>query len=221
VRLWPPLPCPSCLIAYPGFAGLCHRCWRILDRQPGLVSDRLVALGLYRGGLGRAIRAGKFRPNPALLQALGERLAARTAAAWPTVRRWTLLPLPADSGRKRRRGIDHTLEIARGLRHALQRNLELTVTIDRGLIRSRSVAMQSTQPRAQRATNVAWTMRWRGALPDPDGSLLIIDDVLTSGASAREARRALAVAGLTVQRMAVIATATQRTPPTADYANRP
>jgi predicted amidophosphoribosyltransferase len=195
------------LRAAAGATGLCASCWRALDRQPGLASASLVALGRYRGGLGRAVRAGKFRPNPTLLQALGEHLALRVARAWPEVRGWTLLPLPADPRRRRRRGIDHTVEVARGLSRALQSWAGAEVTTAVGLVRTRPAATQSTQARTQRLANVAWTMRWYGDLPEPVGKLLLIDDVLTSGASAREARRALAAAGLTVDRMAVIATA--------------
>src|SRR6056297_2841808 len=86
------LPCPACGRRRAGRIGACAPCWHRWVTTAGLPStsvvaaDRLptlIALGAYRGGLGRLVRAGKYRPDHALLDALGAALGARVASGLP------------------------------------------------------------------------------------------------------------------------------------------
>ena len=203
MRLWPPLPCPACLLAAADPEGLCRRCWRSIKSAPSWSSDDLVALGVYRGKLGRVVRAGKFRPDRHLLRALGRHLATRVKQRWPEPQRWLPIPLPSDPTRRRQRGIDHVAEIVAGLSPALG----ALATPVGALVRRRQAPTQSTRNPHDRAHNVAFSMRWEGPPPQDDVALLLVDDVLTSGASAREAYRALHIVTTRRPRMAVVATA--------------
>lgn len=212
MRAWPPLPCPGCLRAAPEPNGLCGGCWRAIDTHPGVHHPTLIALGAYRGRLGRAVRAGKFRPAPALLRALGLRLAQRIQSAWPNSPDWTLVAVPSDPARRRQRGVDHTAEILAGLAQGLALNTERCG----GLMRSRHAPTQSTRHRTERTDNIAYSMRWQAPPLAPSARVLLVDDVITSGASAREARRALRAAGIQTNHMAVIAIANHNPPAGAD-----
>jgi predicted amidophosphoribosyltransferase len=74
---------------------------------------------------------------------------------------------------------------------------------------------------AERAANLAGSMRARtvalrrSGLQHRAARLVVCDDVLTSGSTAREAQRALEATGLAVARVAVVAATPRRFGPTA------
>ena len=110
---WPPLPCPGCGRWLRLVDGACVDCWRRIDAATGPgPGPWLVAVGPYRGELGRLLRAAKYRPCRALLDALGRRLGARVRCGWPDAAGWTVTPVPADDRRRRRRGEDHAARLA-------------------------------------------------------------------------------------------------------------
>ncbi len=166
--------------------------------------EGVAAVGLYEGALRDAVRACKYRGIAPLGALLGH-LAADAAQ-----RRWNgqppladiVVPVPGDSHRIRDRGIDHALVIARGVGVAAG----LPVAPD--LVRRTRVAPRQVGLLAQRrATNL------EGAFVAAEritGAVLLVDDVFTTGATARAAAIALVQAGASV-RVAVVAR-TDRTP---------
>jgi predicted amidophosphoribosyltransferase len=101
----------------------------------------------------------------------------------------TLVGLPSSARSIRQRGYVPAVLIAKTL--ARSRGLE-----SQDLMRfANSVQDQAGLSREQRAKNLEGSMRVRGK---PDGVVWLVDDVVTTGASMREAARALAEAGCTV-----------------------
>lgn len=143
---------------------------------------RLVRLGEYAGPLAEWIREAKFHRNDRLAEDLGRRLGrllAPTAPPGPVV----LVPVPMPWFRRQRRGVDHTLAIARGLSH------ETGWPVVRAL-GARPHALQHASTGSQRPGNVAKAFRRR--LPDLSGrAVVLVDDVLTTGSTLRAASRAL------------------------------
>jgi len=165
----------------------------------------LLALGPYRGTLGRIVRAAKYRPSTPLLRALGSRLGTRVAAHWPGLSRiaW-VVPVPPDAARQRRRGVDHTAVLAGSVAAAV-------ACPDRAravLVRRRPTQPQSRTPWTLREANLQGAIVPRYGGSDCAGSvIMLIDDVSTSGATLRTCRAALLEAGAKEVRAAVIARA--------------
>ena len=129
----------------------------------------------------------------------------------PTV----LVPVPSRPATVRARGHDPTWTITRGaarlLRHAAYDACALRMLHFRA-----RVADQSGLDAAGRAANLAGSMCCpaaslrRLARRRPEAVLVVCDDVLTTGATAREAQRALEASGLRVFAVATAAATRKR-----------
>lgn len=151
-----------------------------------------MRVGPYEGVLRDAILEAKQSAHRALAHALGVELGAqlqRVMHGMPSpLERCVIVPVPTSFRRRMLRGIDHTLAIARGVR--ARTGWELAPILQRS-----HAPHQTGQSLRVRQKNVAQTMRSRPLAPDPaqfaGATLLIVDDVMTSGATLREASRAL------------------------------
>ncbi len=189
---------------------------------PGLACP--VAAGVY-GGVVRAMVVGhKERGLHALRGPLGELLAGAVAVAAGSAGsagaasagvRLVLVPVPSRAASVRARGHDPTYAVCRAAASSLRAaGLDASVW---PLLRLRpGVVDQSGLDRAERAANLAGSMacstsRLR-ALARRGGPVRVVvcDDVLTTGATAREAQRALAAVGVTVAAVAVVAATPRR-----------
>jgi predicted amidophosphoribosyltransferase len=193
VRTWlfPPA-CVACDAPGPALCVACAPSPRdaqtfSLDGVPGF------ALGPYDGALRRAIVAMKHGERDPL-DAFTELLAARAMIDG------VLVPLPTSRGRAAERGFDQGVELARRL--AARRGVSCAeLLVKRG-------APQDRRTRRQRLEAAGrFTLRRCGVLfPE---RVTLVDDVCTTGATARDAVRLLRTAGVDVRRLVVLA----RTPP--------
>jgi predicted amidophosphoribosyltransferase len=142
-------------------------------------------------------------------------LAAAVACELPRGRPLVLVPVPSQSRTVRARGHDpmHAITV-RAARQLRSGGFEVEV---RRLLRVRpGVVDQSGLDAAERAANLAGSMRTRDrsvrGLVRRRGlvRLVVCDDVLTTGSTAREAQRALEAAGLEVVRVATVAATPRR-----------
>jgi predicted amidophosphoribosyltransferase len=154
-------------------------------------------------------RLGLARPLGAAL-ARAAAAAASAGEALPTS--VVLVPVPSAPAAVRQRGHDATLRMtqqaARWLRiHGVH------AQVVRALRHSRRVADQSGLGHAARLHNVTNSMSasglTRAAHRLPDGPFVVVDDIVTTGATLTEAVRAVRAAGVPVVGTAVVA-ATQR-----------
>jgi len=186
---------PRCGICECEGALLCAECraeW-LPNRAVALPAGSLTAsaaLGPYEGGLGVAIRSMKYGGVQGLARELG-------AALLPAIRQVarrapyqvTLVPIPTDTHRVHARGFDHAALLA----HAAGEAARLPV-------RSLLTRVRATDP-LHGASRSARAEFMRGAMlcadeGEPPSAVVLIDDIQTSGATAREAARALRVAGV-------------------------
>ena len=184
---------------------------------PGLVLP--VAAGAYDGVVKAMVVGHKEHGLLALRRPLGDLLAravdtATGAVTGPVV----LVPVPSRPASVRARGHDPTYSVCRAAAHRLRATgLDVTVW---PLLRLRpGVVDQSGLGAAARAANLAGSMacstrRLRAlARVRPRAHVVVCDDVLTTGSTAREAQRALVEVGLGVAAVAVVAaTPLRRTP---------
>jgi predicted amidophosphoribosyltransferase len=219
-----PRTCAGCGV--PGVL-LCPRCAGLLAR-PRLAAPRrvpwgfppAVAAGAYRGPVVPMVNAFKERGRAELAVPLGAALAlavATVAAAVPERRGPVLVvPVPSSTAALRSRGRDHVGELA--ARAVTELCTAGMPAAGRPLLRRRGrVRDSSGLSAAQRRANLAgtFTLDPAGSLL-PEGALLVlVDDVVTSGATLTEAAAALATAsprdGLPV--VAAVVAATPRRPP--------
>ncbi len=180
--------------------------------------------GPYAGPLAAALVAykdgGRRDLRRALAPALADVLAAvlaqdeDVAAAVRAGRRVWLVPVPSSPGAVRRRGdapLNALLGKATGLMAGRTDCALLTGAPCLRLVRR--VADQAGLDHQQRATNLEWAMaaksRWAAALND--SVCVLVDDVLTTGATLAEGARALSAGGAQLV-VAVTVAATQRRP---------
>ena len=147
-------------------------------------------LGPYKGLLRETILQAKFHNDMALLDALGRLLANRllTTGTLPQDRNYGVVPMPEHPDRLLERGFNQCLEIARRLAKDL--NLPLMPTLLRKI---RATPSQRTLSREARLRNVANSF---AADPAVAGRhILLLDDVMSTGATVRHAAASLIAQG--------------------------
>ena len=187
------LLCPACTADLPQLpSALCpqcgeettlgERCGACLKDPPAF--SRTIALFRYEFPVDRLIQALKYGHQLALAAWLGLRLGERLLASDYDV----LLPLPLHPSRLQTRGFNQSLEIARVTSAASGIPMDPAI-----LTRVRATSPQAELPLKERGRNV------RGAFEcsrDLAGRrILLVDDVMTSGATLREAARILKLHG--------------------------
>jgi len=211
---------------------LCPRCRAALPRHgapawptpapAGLAPP--FAAGEYGGPLRALVNAHKERRAFALARPLGHVLAAAVAdlvhavgweAGEPGTVRVVLVPVPSRPAVVRSRGHDPLLRLTRHAAARLRQDGR-PAAVHRLLRPARAVRDQAGLDAGDRATNLAGSLRaTRPAGPDGRGrpGLVVVDDVLTTGATAREAQRALEADGHRVLGIATVAATRRRTGP--------
>lgn len=165
-----------------GSSELCAAC--ASDPPP---YDWARAAGIYVDPLRAALHAFKFHGARALARPLAELMVEQWGRAVPADVD-ALVPVPLAPARERERGFNQATLLAERLARGLGRPVK-----PRWLRRARPTPPQSELGAAERWANVRNAFQ---AAPAVVGRhLLVVDDVLTTGATAAECARALRAAG--------------------------
>jgi ComF family protein len=197
--LAPPL-CWSCRAPAARGAALCSGCRRALGFLPRgaitLSGVRVWAPVAYEGPARDLVRALKFR---GALSLAGEMAALAVASAPEELLRGVLVPVPLHPVRERRRGFNQAAALAGAI--ARRTGLEAA-----DCLRRRGAGTpQVGRGRRARLAGPAGSIEPRGAVPR---RALVVDDVVTTGATLAACAAALRAAGATE----VAAVAFARTP---------
>lgn len=197
-----PRRCPGCDAQLGREAGLCLRCRAALTPRVEAYSPlsprpegHLLTLGAYRGTTRRAVRALKFGGARDLAGALGAALAAGVPASWQVS---AVVPVPLHPARERERGFNQSALLAGALAAALP------VPCVPALRRTRATAQQARLHAGERSANLAGAFQ-ADARRLPPGSVLLVDDVLTTGSTLTACQDALHAAGVARVYFAVVA----------------
>lgn len=168
-----------------------------------------IAAGTNDEVLRRVLVAWKEEGRWALTPVLSHLLAASVAQLCMPGRPVLLVPVPTSRRSKRRRGSDLIDELARSSARLL-RTVGVDVHVGQALTFARRTADQAGLGSTERARNLAGAFRLRSAHGLAERAVVVVDDILTTGATVAEAVRVLDAAGHRPCGVAVVA-ATART----------
>jgi ComF family protein len=187
-------------LLFPDRCGGCKRVGELLCREcctalmpyphepalklPGLDGVRIAFV--FDGPLRGAVHQFKYRRVRRMAGPLGTLLAG-TLAARP-IAADALLPIPLHPAREAERGFNQAAVLA----HEVARALRLPV-VAAGLARVRATEQQARLDARARAENMRGAFRWQGAAPPR--RVILVDDVLTTGATIAAGAEALRAAG--------------------------
>jgi predicted amidophosphoribosyltransferase len=204
-----PLECGGCGAPATRWCDACAAELSVAADQPHVVIPRVdpqvpvFALGRYAGARRQAILAMKEHGRADLVAPLGRALAAgvHRLLTWGLIETpLTIVPAPTRRSAARRRGGDPVTRLAR-LAVAGQPDVAVVAALRMKALTRDSVGLGT----AARERNVAGRVLPRG--PRPRTEVLVVDDIVTTGATAAESVRVLRAAGVRVAAVLAIAVA--------------
>src|SRR4051794_2189819 len=191
-----PLECGGCGAPSTRWCPACAQELAVKPDQPHLITPRVdpgvsvLSLGRYAGPRRAAIVAVKEHGHADLIAPLAVALRSGIdrLLAWGVIDTpLTVVPAPTRRSSARRRGGDPVTRIARAATSGLDAVRVVQALRLRGLVRD-SVGLS----RADRQRNIAGRVK---IIKPVSGDVLVVDDIVTTGATASESVRVLHVAG--------------------------
>ena len=208
--------CARCTQAIaPQLGACCDRCGAILPegvfateccsacKDFSLKFDAVYPLGSYQGALREVVLKTKRLSTEAFSRALGQLLAQRLAEKLARFRPDAVLPIPIHWAKRLWRGVNSPEVLAACL------GRKLGVPIVRSLVRCRYTGPQKDLLPRERFGNVrdAFRLRRGDRRRWQDSRLLLVDDILTTGATCSEVAQLLKQAGAAAVAVAIVARA--------------
>ncbi|MBL7131128.1 MAG: ComF family protein [Candidatus Omnitrophica bacterium] len=174
---------------------LCSECYaQIIKNKPPfcvkcdcspLYFERAWSVSKYTGIIKDLIHLFKYRRQKYLAKPLGKLMIEfiNTNLNWQTID--ALVPVPLHPKKLRQREFNQAELLAKEI------NRQIPVPITNALMRIKQTSSQTTLPPEKRFSNIAGAFKIRDAKEVAQKSILLIDDVLTSGATANECSRVL------------------------------
>jgi ComF family protein len=219
------LICRHCLEEWSALAeglSLCSRCGRFRQQgqvdSEGICADCLaedppfvLARGalVYEGPVREAIHRFKFSGMQELAVPFGDLMAALVADLYSVRSLAAVVPVPLHPERLRERRFDQSALLA----SAISRSLHLPLVTDL-LCRCRATPSQTNLSRLRRRLNLVAAFTPGDSISDWQGqTVLLVDDVYTTGATAGECSRTLLAAGIGAVYVVTLATGLVRESP--------
>lgn len=179
------LLCPACQASCRFVPDAANREQHLRLNSPFLSST--AGAYVFEGAIREAVHTLKYNRRKRMAAPLGV-LLNRYLSAHP-IAVDAIVAVPLHPERLRKRGFNQAQLLAAQLGH--QAGLPLLAG---ELVRVRQTSQQADLNRAERRANVREAFAWQGAT-SPPGRILVIDDVLTTGATVEAAAQALHAAG--------------------------
>ena len=220
-----PSRCAACrtLLSRPSLGPLCRGCWETLPRHRGRLCDcgfplpvdapppcgrcrrgltpfaAGVSLGPYEGGLRVLIHELKYRGRRRVAARLAE-LLVEVPEVQSLVTSAVLVAVPLHPRRERERGFNQAQLLAAELARRTGRDRLVAA-----LVRRKDTTPQTGLSAASRRSNVAGAFAVRRRAQVAGRVVVLVDDVMTTGATARACARVLREAGAREVRLLTVA----------------
>ena len=200
--------CPHCGLPFEASHGPDHTCGDCIKRPPCYSEAR--AAGIYQGVLRATIHQFKYKGRENLARPLGRLLWLTFCDHWEPDRFDWIIPVPLHPERLRKRGFNQAQALVREWpRLATQYGLPLSaarISPDL-LVRHRPTEPQTGLKRDRRIINLRRAFSVTDQQRLRDRSILLVDDVLTTGATADICAKTLLNAGASDVRVLTLARA--------------
>jgi len=185
--------CPQCALPFAqGVQGLCGQC----QSQPPHY-DKVYSLFSYHPPISRLIVRLKFHHHLPIARLLGELMAAHLASQLASTPDY-IIPVPLHPKRLYQRGFNQAQELAKPISKTLNIGIHSNI-----VERFQNKPPQTTLSRKLRLKNMQDVFRM--ANNAPQSHALILDDVMTTGATTNELARMLKRKGVSRVDIAVVA----------------
>ena len=165
--------------------------------------ESVTSIGNYREQLREAVLRLKLSVNEPLMWSMGRLLADRIRRTVSDFEARTLVSVPIHWTRRFSRGINQSEILTASIAHALRIPAE-----DRLLVCRRKTKKQGTLGAAERTRNVKGAFAICSGFDVSGGRILLVDDVMTTGATASEVAKVCKKGGAASVKVAVVARAT-------------
>src|SRR5262245_29943533 len=192
--------CPRCAATVGPFSHMESGCKACRDER--FAFDRVIRLGVYDGILRDAVLKMKHHTGEGLAECLGELWVAHAEARLRDAHADVIVPVPLHWRRRLERGYNQSDSLASAVAAKLRWPCR-----PGWLRRVRYTPRQAVQDPGERKANVRGAFLARPHRELQGKTILLIDDVLTTGSTAGEATRALRDAGASRVVVAVLARA--------------
>ncbi|MBW4447570.1 MAG: ComF family protein [Spirirestis rafaelensis WJT71-NPBG6] len=181
-----------------------HSCHLVDTNSRWQESIPVFAWGMYSGSLKRAIAAMKYENHPQIARPLGQWLGEAWLNSPQRNQRLIVVPIPLHSSKQKKRGYNQAALIAESFCQTTGLKLK-----QNGLARVRDTEAQFGLSALEREKNLAeaFALGKQFSHYRPNLPVLLIDDIYTTGATAKSAVQVLHQCGIAVEGLAALATA--------------
>ncbi len=165
----------------------------ILMDLPGAAEaycDGVICVGRYCASFKKSLKRFKFSNKPSYYRAFGKLLATKLQSVKKLGEVDIIIPVPMHKSRQRQRGYNQAALIAGYVARELGIKME-----SRLLIKTKETASQSVLGKSERVCNLEGAFAIRNPERIKGKSILLIDDIVTTGSTINQCSKALKVSG--------------------------
>jgi ComF family protein len=197
-----PPRCAACDVPVARTAVFCRACGSTVQRADPAASDSSIAAFVYGGAMADAITRFKYGARPDLARPLSDLLWRALAPHGPRMSEAVVVPVPLHALRLAERGYNQSALLARPIARRLGAPF-----LPLALARVRDTPRQASLGRDDRLGNVGGAFVARQPARLEGRTVLLVDDVRTTGATLAECARIALAAGAGSVATAVLARA--------------
>ena len=181
--------CPVCRRPFDSISEEDHLCEDCLRKRPSY--DALGAPYLYEGKIMDGVHQLKYSGKKQLADSLGMLLGSFSLSWLPESAEGIIMPVPLHPKKLRQRKFNQSLLLARSIKPSLEMELDYL-----SLRRTRHTQPQTGLKKDERRKNVRKAFELNGTVHLKGKTIVLIDDVATTGSTVNECARVLKKAGV-------------------------